>query len=310
MKKIFCLLSALMFALGTVSTLASAEEKQFLLPKEVNVSSFVDANGVKKIENVVVGDKYRVEFDMTVPEDATTANGYLIHFTHKETGAEDAAATHSSKIVTSNDGGLWTWKWINNKGASEVNSEGLSCGAEYHFVIDVDFTKGVQHHTIVNSGGTVVAELRDVPIHAAVSSAASSFQLSWRNDFIDSATGNWKEESKPQNVKVSYDEAYVLDTPELTFENRKVSASVKAYFNDKTAKSPVLLLCVYDKDDILLGVKAAVATGGNSSDTTLTATVEGVRLRDGVKAKAMVINNFIDNLPFVVSADESYSAEQ
>ncbi len=301
MKKLARILLPIVILSLLLSTTAGAEEPRFLSEEIHQISSFDYAGERMKIQDVSVGSGYVLEFDINVAPNAP--RGTLI-FTHS--GSKTNSGTHNSAMEAK--GNKWSWTCSGVDSNVVVASE-LNCGVVYRISIGVDLVARKQYLSIRDAEGTtvgsaVIDRLSDADL---TNQNLTTFQFQWANGFVDTKKETWSSSIKVSNVTIKYDSSYVADTPSVAFENGKAIASVDAYFNNLTAKSPTLLLCVYDKDNILVGVSATCMTGSGNKKETLKTEVGGIKLRKGYAAKAMVLNSMEEGLPFVPAASVEYS---
>ncbi len=320
MKKIISVVSALVLMLGTLSVSADDyDDKNFLMaPTEQVINAFeFRSSDMRAISGTGghrnFGYRYVVEFDFNIPAptEANTKVNYGFRINHANKDDTFTGQTHYTKLVAENNTLWWVIGGDKNKN-TEIVTRDLSCGEDYHIEIAVDLRAGKQYCRLFDASGVLKASLYGRNLEESITVDLDQVwgqNLRWGDAWVDN--GDWNQAAKPTNVKVKSNGFYVLDTPEIVYENETVTASVNTYCNSgKDVSSPVLIMCIHNADNALVGV-SAISQTNKSADTfpvevplTVSKTIKPF---DGMKVTAMVLNSLRSGLPWTESVQWSYN---
>lgn len=266
------------------------------------------------------GDIYSVEFDVELP--VATANAkYTLHFNWETTdlsGTRVSGVSHLSEIIAKNENSQYVWNFSSNNGASAIVADNrLESGVLYHFEIVVDLNEKKHSWFVSKEDGSKVVEGEDYAFKDEPTGDLNILvcgDLRWGGRWLISesdTTGVWRSDSKPQNIVITRNKAFVVGSPTVSCEGNMLTAQVTAYHNILDfADSPVIVLCVYDSDGVLLDIsssklefnsRAELVCEGQKLKTTL-----DIKPFDGMTVQAFVIGGLNNRIACVDMTEEIY----
>ena len=312
MKKFIAVISSIIITLGTISTVATANEKFLRMPIKDKCEPVYEDNAMR-VSSMRSGFRAVVEYDVNFHAitGTKTYNFAFNYGTEPVIKNEKAQVCHNSAITVTDD--KWKWKL---EGSNSYIAENLDCGVNYHITVAVDLKAQKQYCSVTKkSDGTVIGYVHNVPLFNPIpENSVTSFtqHIRFYGSWLASEGEGWGN-VKPTNVTVSREAAYVLDSPIITFSENSVTATAIAYHNIAAEiVSPTLILCIYDESGALVGITADkqnfdVKTSMWPEAHELTVT-KSIALMPGMTAKAMVVNSIGQRSPFVGVVEASVPA--